>query len=320
MSRTSTEPDRRAPEEGVPAGAPKGLMEKAKAVPQEGLRLLERSRARSPIVDVAVRTFKRYSEDDCGTHAAALTYYAFFAIFPLLLFAAAGIGYATFGNDGLATRLIDAGVNAVPMLKDVLSKEALANVQEKKDTIVGVGLVLAFYTGTGAIVALEHSLNNVHRIATEGNWFQKRLKALRWLLLLALVAAGSVAMTSLAAALPDGIGKVMSYLGAFGIDVFIFATAFRFLPGRRTAWSDVFTGALVAAAAFSVLKGLGAIYLAQGAEVRSATYGTLAGAATLLVASYLISQVVLLAAEVNATLIERRATRTKASDRTEDGA
>jgi len=320
MSRTSTKPDRSAPRDDVAADASKGLVEKAKAIPQEGQRLLERSRARSPVVDVAVRTFKRYSEDDCGTYAAALTYYAFFAIFPLLLFAAAGVGYATFGNDRLAGDLIDAGVKAVPMLKDVLSEEALDSLQQQKDTIAGVGLVLALYTGTGAIVALEHSLNNVHRIPTEGNWFQKRLRALRWLFLLGIAAAGSLATTSLAAALPDGIGKVMSYAGAFAIDVFIFATAFKFLPAKRTGWSDVLPGALVAAAAFSVLKALGAIYLAQGADVRSATYGTLAGAATLLVASYLISQVVLLAAEVNATLIERRATRTKASDRTEDGA
>ena len=317
MSRTSTDVEPRAPEEEP--RPPKGFMERAKSVPGEGQRLLERGRARSRVVDVIVRTFKRYSEDDCGTYAAALTYYAFFAIFPLLLFAAAGIGYATFGNERLATRLIDAGVDAVPMLKDVLSAEALDNLQDKKDTIAGIGLLLALYTGTGAIVALEHSLNKVYRIDTEGNWFQKRLKALRWLAVLGLAAAASVALTSVAAALPDGIGKVLSYLGAFAVDVFIFATAFRFLPAKRTGWSNVLPGALVVAVAFGFLKAVGAAYLAQGAETRSATYGTLAGAATLLVASYLISQVVLLAAEVNATLIERRATRTKASDRTEDG-
>lgn len=312
MSRTSTEV--------ADARPPKRIVETAKQAPQEGQRLLERSRARWPFVDVAVRTFKRYSEDDAGMYAAALTYYTFFAIFPLLLFAAAGVGYATFGNEKLARKLIEAGVNAVPMLSDLLSEDTLATVQEKKDTIAGVGLALALYTGTGMIVALEHSLNKVHRITTEGNWFQKRLRALRWLVLLGVAAAGSVAVTSLAAALPDGIGKVLGYGGAFAIDIFIFATAFKFLPARKTSWAEVIAGAVVAAVAFGFLKGVGATYLARGAETRSAAYGTLAGAAALLVASYLISQVVMLAAEVNATLIERHATRTKASDRTEEGA
>jgi uncharacterized BrkB/YihY/UPF0761 family membrane protein len=127
-------------------------------------------------------------------------------------------------------------------------------------------------------------------------------------------------MTSIAAAFENAAGAVLSYLGAFAIDLFIFATAFRFLTAVKISWKEVLPGAIVAAAAFSILKGFGTAYLAQGDSTRNATYGTLAGAATLLVASYLISQVVLLAAEVNATLIERRATRTKASERTEEGA
>ena len=56
---------------------------------------IEKARARWGGVDIAVRTFKRYSEDDGGSYAAALTYYTFFSIFPLLLFAAAALGYVT---------------------------------------------------------------------------------------------------------------------------------------------------------------------------------------------------------------------------------
>lgn len=312
MSRTSTELGSTRP--------PKGAMDRIKAIPDRLQVALARARARSSLVDIVVSTFKRYSADDCGSYAAALTYYAFFAIFPLLLFAAAGVGYATFGNERLAEDLIDAGVKGVPLLQDALTAETLVTLQENKDTIAGIGLILALYTGTGMIVALEHSLNKVHRLEEEGNWFQKRGRALGWLALLGAAAAGSLTMTSMAAAFDGAPSKVLSYAGAFAIDVFIFATAYKFLTAVKLSWKEVFPGALVAAIAFSVLKGFGTAYLAQGSATRSATYGTLAGAATLLVASYLISQVVLLAAEVNATLIERRAMRTKASDRTEDGA
>jgi YihY family inner membrane protein len=310
MSRTSTAPGEPRP----------SIVDRIKAVPEKANQALERGRARSGLVDIVVRTFKRYGEDDCGSYAAALTYFAFFAIFPLLLFAAAGVGYATFGNEDLAARLIDAGVKGIPMLESALTEESLQTLQDKKDTIAGIGLILALYTGTGMIVALEHALNKVHRLEEEGNWFQKRGRALGWLALLGVAAAGSLTMTSIAAAYDNAAGAVLSYLGAFAIDLFIFATAFRFLTAVKISWKEVLPGALVAAAAFSVLKAVGATYLAQGSATRSATYGTLAGAATLLVASYLISQVVLLAAEVNATLIERRATRTKASERTEEGA
>ena len=312
MSRTSTEVGGTRP--------PKGALDQIKAIPDRLQVMLARARARSSFVDIVVSTFKRYSTDDCGSYAAALTYYAFFAIFPLLLFAAAGVGYATFGNEDLARRLIDSGVKGIPMLEEALTEDAIKTLQDKKDTIVGIGLILALYTGSGMIVALEHALNKVHRLEEEGNWFQKRGRALGWLALLGVAAAGSLTMTSMAAAFDGAPNKILSYAGAFAIDVFIFATAFKFLTAVKLSWREVLPGALVAAVAFSVLKGVGTAYLAQGSTTRNATYGTLAGAATLLVASYLISQVILLAAEVNATLIERRATRTKASDRTEEGA
>jgi len=296
------------------------LIDKAKGVPQEGQRLLHRLRARYPAIDVVVGTFTRFSDDDAGTYAAALTYYAFFAIFPLLLFAAAGIGYVTFGNDRLAAKIIDAGIEGVPMLRQALTEDALGTLQEHKNTIAGIGLALALYTGTGMIVALEHALNKVARVSNEGNWFVKRAKALQWLAILGFAAAASVAATSFAAALDGGIGAVAGFAGAFVIDLFIFATAFKFLPVIKASWREVLPGAIVGAVAFSLLKIVGTAYLARGAETRNATYGTLAGAATLLVASYLLSQVTLLAAEVNATLVERRSIRTRASDRTEEQA
>ena len=79
----------------------------ADAVNQAKLRL-ERARARWSAVDVGVSTFKRFSEDDGGTLAAALTYYIFFSIFPLLLFAVAALGFVLRGNEELKADILNA--------------------------------------------------------------------------------------------------------------------------------------------------------------------------------------------------------------------
>jgi uncharacterized BrkB/YihY/UPF0761 family membrane protein len=71
----------------------------------------------------------------------------------------------------------------------------------------------------------------------------------------------------------------------------------------------VLPGALLAAILFEVLKEFGGWYLSRGAEGREAAFGVFASAAGLLVASFLLAQVILLAAELNDVLVRRRLTR-----------
>lgn len=136
-----------------------------------------------------------------------------------------------------------------------------------------------------------------------------------WLALLGVAAVISLAFAMFAAfaenILPGGavIASMLGVAGGFAVGLFIFTAAFKFLPGKQPAWKNVLPGALIAAAAFELLKVVGSFYLARGEAARNDTFGTFASAAALLVASYLIAQITLLAAEVNAVLAERRETR-----------
>lgn len=270
---------------------------------------VERARARSGAFDVAFRTFKRYSEDDGGPNAAALTYYAFFSIFPLLLFAGAVLGYMTFASQAIRDQILEGAVNSIPLVRDALDPRNLEAIQDRRQTLALTGVVLALYAGSGAVVALEHALNKIHRVPTEPKWVGKRIRSLKFLALFGTAAVLSVALGTVASVVPSGLGAAAAMVGGLAVNIFIFASAYKFLPNVDLSWSDVLPGAIAAGIAFELLKIFGATYLAGGESARSATFGALAGAATLLVASYLISQVVLLAAEVNAVLCERRALR-----------
>lgn len=305
MSRTSTHL------------GPARLIAAIRAAPRKVELRIEKGRARFGWFDVAFRTFKRYGEDDAGSYAAALTYYTFFAVFPLLLFGAAALGYITFGNERLSSDIIDKGISSVPLLRDALTPQGLDLIQRNRDAIAGTGLLLALYAGTGVIVALEHALNKINHVADEGNWFAKRFRAVKWLVLLGVAAVASFGMTTAGEASSGILLGIVTFAGGFAINLFIFTSAFKFLSSARRPWREVLPGAAVAAAVFEALKTFGAAYLASGEAMRNDTFGTLAGAATLLVASYLISQVTLLSAEVNAALTERREARTMAAERTE---
>lgn len=288
--------------------SPQNLIDRAK-------QLLQRARSASPVVDVTAATIQRYSADDGGSYAAALTYYGFFSIFPLLLFAAAMLGYVISGDPEMQEELIRNGVKTVPILRDAFSPDGIETVIENRHKVALTGLLLALYSGSGAVVALEHALNKLHHFPDEPGFVAKRLRSLRWLLFLglgAVISLGAGAVSGFAADLFGGgavveVGAAALAL-ALGVAVngSVFATAFRYLPALVQPWRDVLPGAIVAGIGFQVLNIAGTAYLARGDTARNDTFGTFAAAATLLVASYLIAQLTLLAAEVNLVLAERR--------------
>lgn len=278
---------------------------------------LEIARARFGVLDVAMSTFKRFSQDDGGSYAAALTYYIFFSLFPLLLFAVALLGFLTFGNEDLREDVLSAGLSAVPLLGQVLSPENLETIEARRQEIALTGTAMALYAGTGAIVALGHALNRINGVEEERNFIGKRVRSLLWLGILGVAALASLGLGALARYAAEFFdpgwatvaGFVLGHAAGFGVGLLIFGSAFRFLPNKDLSWRDVLPGAVVAALLFEVLKEVGTWYLERGAATREATFGALAAAAGLLVASYLISQVTLLSAELNDVLAERRLTR-----------
>lgn len=280
---------------------------------------IERARIRWPWFDVTVTTLRRFSDDDGGFYAAGLSYYVFFSIFPLLLFATSILGYLSLDAD-TKKEILDAGVRAVPLLKDALSPDGLATIQENRGGLALTGAVLALYSGSGAVVALEHALNKFRGVAQEPNLVQKRLRSLVMLAVLGVGAVLSVVATSVAGFAADPLGGVGSFIASVAgyvlgvaLSAAIFAGAFKILPAAQTSWREVLPGAVAGALAFEVLKVAGAVFMSRGDEGRNATFGLFAAAAGLLIASYLVSQIVLLAAELNQVLAERRITRQSTS-------
>jgi membrane protein len=282
---------------------------------------LERARASNTGVDVGVSVATRYSADDCGSYAAALTYYVFLSIFPLLLVAASVLGYLTFGNQELKREIIDAGVDAAPLVRDALKPAGLKAIEERRQGLAVTGLLLALYSGSGAIVALEHALNRIDRIEQEGSLVAKRLRSLRWLGILGAAMVLSVGLTSLEGVLPGGelITSGLALAGAVVIDMLLFVSAFKFLPARARSVSDVLPGAVLATIAFEALKIGEGFFAAGGSDSREGTFGAFALAAGLLLGSYMLCQVILLAAELNAVLVERRETRQSPAPKARSG-
>ncbi len=270
---------------------------------------VETARARYGWLDVALTTFKRFSDQDGGFFAAALTYFAFFSVFPLVLFSISVLGFVVFLSEEIRRQLVDAGVSAFPLISGIVQPENLKTIEDARFSLAGIALLLVLYSGTGGIVAFEHALNRIYNLTDEGTFIQKRLKALKFLASIGLVALISVALGSLALLVGSPLVRLVPRTGSIIASVLLFACAFKFLPSITRTWREVLPGALIAGAIFEVLKIVGPGYLEAGTEGREETFGAFAAAAGLLVSAYLLCQVALLAAHLNAVLAERRQSR-----------
>ena len=277
---------------------------------------LERARARFGWFDVVVSTVKRYSSDDGSFYSAALTYYLFFSIFPLLLFAASVLGFVTGGDPAAREKVLDEGLDALPMLGDVLSRTGLEFVERNAGSLALTGTVLALYSGSGVVIALEHALNKVGRVTREGSFLERRLRSLKWLAALGAGVLASLALASftgpaesLLGDTPPILATLLGLATGFLVNLALFTATFKLLPARPRSIRDVMPGAVVASGAFEVLKAAGNWYLQRGTAAREVTFGAFASAAGLLIAAYLLAQIILYAAELNAVLAERRLTR-----------
>lgn len=246
---------------------------------------------------IAVR--QKYSDDQGGYLAATVTYYGFFAIFPLLLVATTVLGFVLRGDRHLQQTIVNSAVGQFPLIGHDLHQHRLHG------SVLGlvVGIVLSVWSGMGVFLAGENAMNQLWGIPfrSRPDFLRSRLRALGMLVLLGLAA---IAATILSAAGTFGASYgVLWKVGAIALstllDIGLFWVAFRLLTARDVAWSRHRGGAIAAGIAWQILQALGGYYVGHELKHASNVYGTFATVIVLLSFVYLTAHITLLAAEAN---------------------
>jgi membrane protein len=264
-------------------------------------------RARRPFVDHLVRAYQRYQADTGDRLAAAVTFYWFLSLFPILLIAV----YVTsqvLGDD--AGRQVTDGLQ--PYLGAPTAK-AVGDVVQNSAAQAGlIGLAGTLLTGLGWIDGLRDAIRTIwHQNVTAGNIVTRRVvDAVVLVGLFAVIAASVVFSTAATAA----TGQVLRFLGlaetpaatvftqllSYGIgaviDTGIFLYLFVRLAKVPTPLRQVIKGAVFGAVGFEVLKFVGAFYVGRTTTQGEATYGTFAVVVGLLLFLNLVSRLLLFTA------------------------
>ncbi|HEX8597534.1 MAG TPA: YihY/virulence factor BrkB family protein [Chloroflexia bacterium] len=280
---------------------------------------------RREFVTVVKATAREFVKDDVGYLAAAVTYYAFFSLFPAILLGVTIAGQ--FVDPGEAYGFIaNEVVRVAPSLSEFLN-DTYDDVVIKRD-IAGWSTLFSsavlFFTATGAFDAIDKAINRAWNSEKVPSIFAAKLASF-----VMIVTVGGLMVVSLVVSLSLGaarefsgrlFGEVPEILFVWGLISFAasislvflgFLLLYRFVPRCNVGVKDVWRAALAAACIWSLAKEGFALFLGSTFANYSAVYGTIGAIVAILTWIYVSVIIILTGAEFAAETARVRDMREK---------
>jgi len=111
---------------------------------------------RHPAAGFPLAVLYKYFDDQGGSLAALIAYYAFLSLFPLLLLLSTILGIVLVGHPGLQDQVLHSALSQFPVIGDQLGQPKRVG-----GGVVGlvVGILGALYGGLGVAQALQNAMN-----------------------------------------------------------------------------------------------------------------------------------------------------------------
>ncbi|MDP8922201.1 MAG: YihY/virulence factor BrkB family protein [Chloroflexota bacterium] len=258
--------------------------------------------------------------DDVFGMAAELAYWFFLSLFPFFIFLAALGGFVAVAFDvGDPTqRLVDLLGDRMPPEATRLIRPQIEDVVANQDPgTLSLGLLAAIWVATSGANATIKATNRAYDVRETRPAWKRYLLALVTTLVTGTVLVVAFAVFVAGEVFGQAIAAAVGLGGAFrlaaeaarwlGVVVLLLAGSgllYWVAPNVRLRLRWVVPGALLFTVGWLVATYLFALYVARFGSY-SATYGTLAGVAVLLVWFYLTAFVLLAGAELNAVINEQ---------------
>lgn len=266
-----------------------------------------------------------FGQDRAPRLAAAIAYYAIFAIAPLLVLLVAVASYVLAGSDVQDTLLnyVQTNLNLGPGPVNYL-RETLVNTNWQRSSLLAtlIGLGTLFLTATGLFAQLQDALNSLWGAdppPTSGAWNIVRTRLIAFALVLffgALIVAflvGNTLLSALATRLGDTIGfgaffaRLATFFLSTGLFTLVFATVYKYLPDVKLQWRETWVGAMVTASLFTLGQILIGFYFARFSP--GSAFGAASTPIILLLWVYFSAQIFFFGAEVTWVYSQRFGSR-----------
>lgn len=262
-------------------------------------------------------------EDKASRLGAALAFYSILSLAPLLVISIAVA--AMFFDEAAARGELVTQMRGTVGTEGAKAIEAMLDNADKPKTgsmAAILGVITLLFGASGVFGQLQDAMNTIWEVKPkEGRGIWGMIQD-RFLSLAMVFGTGFLLLISLV--LSAGISGAGGYLGniwpgfeafwhfahgivSFLIITLLFALIFKFLPDAQVSWRDVWVGAALTAALFTIGKLLIGLYL--GKSAMSSAYGAAGSFVILVVWIYYSAQILFFGAEITQVFAKRYGTK-----------
>lgn len=252
-----------------------------------------------------------WSHDRAPRLGAALAYYTVFSLVPFLVVVIALIGLVL-GQEAAQSAILSHIATMVGDQSAAAIKDMIQRADQPSTGLVAtvLAVVTLLFGASGVFGQLQDALNTVWGVEPkEGRGVWGFIKD-RFLSFVAVLGTGFLLLVSLILSsalaafgkwfsgllpLPEALLHLFNFVLSFVVVTGLFALIFKVLPDARVAWRDVWVGALLTAALFTIGKYALGLYLGKS-NVASA-YGAAGSLVLILLWVYYSAQILLYGAE-----------------------
>lgn len=265
-------------------------------------------------------TASNWMDDEASRLAASLAFYSLLSLAPLLVILV-GIAGFFLGADAARGRIAGELATVVGVEPAQSIQSILASARSPTSGILStlVGVITLFIGASGVFGELQSSLNTIWQVKAKsgrGIWGEVKARFLSFtmvlgvafLLLVSLVLSSvlSAVGTRFSGALPGGevLWQGVNFVASLAAVTVLFALIFKYIPDAQIQWRDVWLGAAVTAALFTIGKFLLGLYLGKAAV--GSLYGAAGSLIALVVWVYYAAQILFMGAEFTSVQARRR--------------
>jgi membrane protein len=252
---------------------------------------------------IPMAVVRKFGDDQAGSLAALVAYYAFFSLLPLLLVFTTILGYVLQGNRGAQLSVQRSVLAQFPGFGPDIKTHALTG----RTSALVIGLITSLLAGLGVTQAAQNAFDRVWAVPFKdrADFLRSRLRGLLLLVSLGSVFILATAVSGLVSGLGGGLVKIAAVAISLLVNFGVFLAAFRFLTSATIPTRCLWVGVAFAAAFWELLQVVGGLYINHVYRHAKGVYSQFALVIALLVWLHLGAQVTLYAAEINVVVARK---------------